>query len=51
MTNKESIEFLYKKDGIRNAAFLDTLLHDDFILDWDSSEGNIYLKKRVLLSI
>jgi hypothetical protein len=45
MTNKERIEFLYKEDGIRNISFLDTLLHNDFILEWDSSEGTLLLQK------
>ncbi|WP_445712991.1 nuclear transport factor 2 family protein [Flavobacterium sp.] len=51
MKNKKQIEFLYKEDGIRNAAFLDTLLHDDFILEWDSSEGNLFLKKSAIINL
>ena len=51
MTNKERIEFLYKEDGIRNASFLDTLLHDDFILEWDSSEGKLLLQKSAIINL
>ena len=51
MTNKESISFLYKEDGMRNADFLDTILHDDFIMDWDSSAGKLYLTKSEILNI
>jgi hypothetical protein len=51
MTNKERIEFLYKKDGIRNTSFLESLLHDDFILEWDSSEGKLLLEKTAIINL
>lgn len=50
MTNKERIDFLYKEDGMRNDVFLNELLHDDFILDWDSSHGNFNMNKTDILN-
>jgi hypothetical protein len=43
MTNREKIEFLLKEDGIRDKIFLQSLLHNDFRLEWDSSTGNSVL--------
>ena len=51
MTNREKIEFLYKEDGIRDKKFLDTLIHDDFKLEWDSSSGNSVLDKNFILNL
>lgn len=51
MTNKEKIEFLYKEDGIRNEVFLNELLHDDFVLDWDSSQGNVKMNKLDIVNL
>lgn len=51
MTNREKIEFLYKEDGIRDKKFLDTLIHEDFKLEWDSSSGNSILDKNFILNL
>jgi hypothetical protein len=51
MTNREKIEFLYKEDGMRNDVFLKELLHNDFILDWDSSHGNVNMNKEDIVSL
>lgn len=51
MTNKEKIEFLFKKEGIKNKPFLTALLHDDFVLEWDSSSGNSILDKNFILNL
>ncbi|NHM05185.1 hypothetical protein [Flavobacterium celericrescens] len=51
MTNREKIEFLYKEDGIRDKKFLDTLIHNDFKLEWDSSSGNSILDKNFILNL
>lgn len=51
MTNREKIEFLYKEDGIRNEVFLNDLLHDDFVLDWDSSQGNVKMFKHDIINL
>lgn len=51
MTNREKVDFLYKKDGIRNEVFLDKLLHDDFVLDWDSSQGNVKMSKQNIINL
>ncbi len=49
MTNRAKIEFLYKEDGMRNEVFLNELLHDDFILEWDSSVRKCQMKSKILL--
>ena len=51
MTNREKIEFLYKEDGIRNEVFLNELLQDDFVLDWDSSQGNVKMNKQDIVNL
>ena len=51
MINRAKIEFLYKEDGMRNDVFLNDLLHDDFILDWDSSHGNVNMTKEDIINL
>ena len=51
MTNRAKIEFFYKEDGLRNEVFLNELLHDDFILDWDSSHGNVKMSKSDIIDL
>ena len=51
MTNKEKIEFLLKEEGVRDKQFLQSLLHDDFKLEWDSSNGNSVLDKNFILNL
>ncbi|MFM7895021.1 MAG: hypothetical protein ACKO8L_03595, partial [Flavobacterium sp.] len=51
MINRAKIEFLYKEDGMRNDVFLNDLLHDDFILDWDSSQGNVNMTKEDIINL
>ena len=51
MTNKEKIEFLLKEEGIRDKQFLETLIHENFKLEWDSSSGNSILDKNFILSL
>ncbi|MCL9769935.1 nuclear transport factor 2 family protein [Flavobacterium sp. HXWNR69] len=51
MTNREIIEFLYKEDGVRNDTFLNEILHDDFVLVWDSSHGNDSMTKEDIVNL
>lgn len=51
MTNREKIEFLYKQEGIRDIEFLNSLIHDDFKLEWDSSSGNSISDKNFFLNL
>ena len=51
MTNKEKIEFLLKEEGIRDKQFLESLLHEEFKLEWDSSNGNSVLDKNFILNL
>ncbi len=39
MSPKEIVLELYSNDGIRNVTFLNEVLHDNFILEWQSSTG------------
>jgi hypothetical protein len=51
MTNKERIQEFYLSDGLRNAEVLDKILHEDVILDWDSSEGKLVMQKNGILNL
>ena len=51
MTNKERIQFLYNEDGLRNVTFLTSLFHDNFILEWDNSDGKLLLQKNDIINI
>ena len=51
MTNKEQIQKFYLEDGIRNVEVLKELFHDDFILEWSSSDGLLLLQKEAILNL
>ena len=51
MTNKERIQNFYLNDGIRNEGMLNTILHENVILEWDSSDGKILLEKNDILKL
>ena len=51
MTNKERIQEFYLSDGLRNAELLDQILHEDVVLDWDSSEGKLIMQKPAILNL
>jgi len=50
-TEKEIIEFLYKNDGMRNSDFLNTIIPEDFTLEWDSSHGLVLMDKNAILNL
>jgi hypothetical protein len=50
-TEKDIIEFLYKNDGLRNTYFLNTIIPEDFTLEWYSSYGLGLLNKKAILNL
>uniref|UniRef100_UPI00404A13AB nuclear transport factor 2 family protein n=1 Tax=Flavobacterium sp. TaxID=239 RepID=UPI00404A13AB len=51
MTNKERIQEFYVSDDLRNPEKLSQILHEDVILDWDSSEGKLIMQKPAILNL
>ena len=51
MNAKKIILDFYKSDALINAEVLDTFLHPDVILDWNSSKGFIQMKRDDLLAL
>ena len=51
MINRAKIEFFFFFYGMRNDVFLNDLLHDDFILYWDSSHGNVNMTKEDIINL
>lgn len=47
----EIIYYLYDKEGIRNSEFMDSVLDDNFELEWDSSTGVRTFNKAEVLNI
>ena len=48
MTNKELIRKLYAEDGLRNKEFLSSLLDENFLLHWESSDGFYQMNKQAI---
>jgi hypothetical protein len=51
MNTKKIVLDFYKSDALINPEILDTFLHSDVILDWNSSKGFIQMKRDDLLSL
>jgi hypothetical protein len=51
MNAKKIILDFYKSDALINREVLDTFLHPDVILDWNSSKGFIQMKREDLLAL
>lgn len=50
MSHKSTVQQFYESDGIRNAATLEAILAEDFVLEWHTSEGKrIYNKAEVIV--
>lgn len=45
------VEQLYQEDGLRNREYLDSILDDNFELEWDSSIGSRLLSKNDILKM
>jgi hypothetical protein len=51
MTAKKIIDAFYKSDAFINVAKMETYLHPDFILEWQSSKGFSKLNKQGVLEL
>lgn len=51
MSAKKMIQDFYKSDALINSEILDSYLHPDVILDWNSTKGFIQMKRRDLLDL
>lgn len=51
MEKKALIQKLYAEDGLRNKEFLQSLLAENFILQWESSDGYHEMDKQAILNL
>ena len=51
MTAKKIIQDFYKSDALINVSEMDSFLHTDFILEWQSSKGFSKLDKQGVLEL
>ena len=51
MNSKKIVLDFYKSDALINSEILDSFLHSDVVLDWNSSKGFIQMKREDLLSL
>ncbi len=51
MTPKKIVENFYKSDVLLDCELTASFLHDDVILDWNSSKGFLQLKKSDILAL
>lgn len=51
MTPKKTVESFYKPDVFLDTGLVASFLHDDVILDWNSSKGFLQLKKDDIISL
>ena len=51
MATKKMIQDFYKSDALINSLVLDTYLHPEVVLEWNSSKGFIKMNRQELLEI
>lgn len=51
MSAKQIVQDFYKSDALINASVLDTYLHPEVILEWNSTKGFIKMDRKGLLDI
>ncbi|TGD59625.1 nuclear transport factor 2 family protein [Flavobacterium humi] len=51
MKAKEIVKNFYKSDAFRDSALLDTFIHPDVTLDWNSSKGFLQLNREEMLKL
>ena len=51
MTAKKIIEAFYKSDAFLNVAEMESFLHEDFILEWESSKGFSKLDRQKVVAL
>jgi predicted SnoaL-like aldol condensation-catalyzing enzyme len=48
---KKFVENFYKSDALIDPVVMDTFLHEDVLLDWNSSKGFLQLNKQQLMGL
>jgi len=51
MSSKKLIQEFYKSDALINSDIMDTFLHPDVLLDWNSSKGFIQMNRHDILAL
>ncbi|WP_318640510.1 nuclear transport factor 2 family protein [Flavobacterium ardleyense] len=51
MSARKIVESLYKSDAIINSKALDTLLHADASLEWQSSKGLVMMNRMEMIAL
>ncbi len=51
MTPKKIVQDFYKSDALINSNIMDSFLHPDIILDWNSSRGFIKMNRNQIIEI
>jgi predicted SnoaL-like aldol condensation-catalyzing enzyme len=51
MTPKKLVEHFYKPDVLLDAELTASFLHDDVLLDWNSSKGFLQLNKKDIVAL
>lgn len=49
--SKKLVQDFYKSDALINSEILDTFIHPEIVLDWNSSTGFKQLKRKELLAL
>jgi hypothetical protein len=51
MTTRKLVQDFYKSDAFINVTEMESFLHPDFILEWQSSKGFLKLNKQEVLDL
>ncbi|MGK4567956.1 nuclear transport factor 2 family protein [Flavobacterium sp. 3HN19-14] len=51
MLAKKLLQDFYKSDALIDSAVMDTYLHPDVVVDWNSSKGFIQMKRADILAL
>ncbi|WP_395074973.1 nuclear transport factor 2 family protein [Flavobacterium sp.] len=51
MNAKEVVKNFYQSDALRNSELMDTFIHPDITLEWNSSKGFLLLNRKELLKL
>jgi predicted SnoaL-like aldol condensation-catalyzing enzyme len=51
MTSKKIIQDFYASEALINSAIMDSYLHPDVILDWNSSKGFLQMNRSQILEL
>ncbi|RZJ35039.1 MAG: nuclear transport factor 2 family protein [Flavobacterium sp.] len=51
MTAKKIVSNFYKSDALTNSEIMDSYIHPEILLDWNSSKGFLQLKRDEILAL